>query len=275
VTSTSFAAESVLLGNTNFNRADLRQAITEARQNLSQFQHKDGPGAQKYSQAVQKLEDIYRNTQGSGQRLSDNARQQVRDAARDVGAGRLSAQRENLPNDQYTRNQGDDPGIYRERESGEIVRRDPGARTATEKAPATTQNPGEDGVHRDPGTGQIIRRDGPNSKTALEKDPNDPYNKSNSLTYRNGPNQNDVETGRRNMREGDKGAEIKKMQERLKTLGYDLGPKGADGFYGPKTAAAVDKFLKDNNLGDGRAIGESELNRMNYLLRQRTQPQAT
>jgi hypothetical protein len=265
----SFAAERVLLGNTNFNRADLRAAITEARQALGQFQHKDGPGAQRYARAIQGLEDIYRTTQGSGRALSDTARERVRDAAREVGAARLTAQRENLPNDQYMRNPGDDAGIYREPGSGEIVRRDPGARTATEKAPQTVQNPGEPGVHRDPGTGAVVRRDGPNARTAIESDPNDPYNRSNGLRYRNAPTQADIDAGRRMFREGDRGTAVRDMQRLLQQAGYDVGPKGADGFYGPKTAAAINQFLQANNLGDQRALGEQELNRLRYLIRQR------
>jgi hypothetical protein len=270
MSTTSFAAESVLLGNTNFNRADLRAAITEARQTLGQFQHRDGPGAQRYARAVQGLEDIYRSTQGSGRALSDTARQRVKEAAREVGAARLTAQRENLPNDRYMRNPGDDPGIYREPGSGEIVRRDPGARTATERAPATVQNPGEPGVHRDPGTGQVVRRDEPSSRTALERDPNDPYNQSNGRRYRNGPTQADIDAGRRNFREGDRGTPVREMQRLLRQAGYDVGPKGADGFYGPRTAAAIDKFLRDNNMGDQRSLGEQEMNRLRHLIRQRT-----
>jgi hypothetical protein len=264
----SFAAERALLGDRPFNRPELRAAIAEAKQALGQFQHKDGPGAQRYSQAIQRLEGLYRATQGSGARLSDHARARVRDAAREVGGARLAAQRENLPNDQYMRNPGDDAGIYREPGSGEIVRRDPGARTATEKAPATVQNPGEPGVHRDPGTGQIVRRDG-DARTQLEADPQDPYNQSNRLRYRQGPADGDVEAGRRNFREGDKGPAVRRMQELLQRAGYDVGSTGADGFYGPKTAEAVNKFLRDNNLGDQRSISFSEINRLNHLISQR------
>jgi hypothetical protein len=269
VSTTSFTAERALLGTNNFNRADLRAAIAEAKQALGQFQHKDGPGAQRYSRAIESLEGLYRSTQGSGRALSSTARDKVREAAREVSAARLTAQRENLPSDQYTRNEGDDPGIYRERESGEIVRRDPGARTATEKAPSTVENPGEPGVRRDPGTGQIVSRDSPSARTALEADPKDPYNQTRGLRYRGGPTQQDIDAGRRSFREGDKGPAVRQMQDLLRRAGYDLGPKGADGFYGPKTAAAVNKFLRDNNIGDQRSMGESEINRLNYLIRQR------
>jgi len=41
---------------------------------------------------------------------------------------------------------------------------------------------------------------------------------------------------------------IKELQEQLIAKGYDLGPKGADGKYGPKTRAAVKKFQEDNGL---------------------------
>lgn len=40
--------------------------------------------------------------------------------------------------------------------------------------------------------------------------------------------------------------DIKKLQEELIKLGYDLGESGADGIYGPKTQAAFEQYKKDN-----------------------------
>lgn len=47
---------------------------------------------------------------------------------------------------------------------------------------------------------------------------------------------------------GKKNSDVKLLQERLITLGYDLGVYGADGHYGTKTYTAVCKFQRDNGL---------------------------
>ena len=49
------------------------------------------------------------------------------------------------------------------------------------------------------------------------------------------------------LRQGDKGEDVKKLQEKLIALGY-LADK-ADGSYGPKTAAAVKELNEQNGLG--------------------------
>lgn len=51
--------------------------------------------------------------------------------------------------------------------------------------------------------------------------------------------------------EGDRGEPVSRVQQGLVDLGrgYDLGRKGADGVYGPKTAGAVRRFKADEDLG--------------------------
>ena len=44
--------------------------------------------------------------------------------------------------------------------------------------------------------------------------------------------------------------QVKVMQAKLAQIGYDVGPPGADGKYGPWTAAAVQAFKKDYQLGN-------------------------
>lgn len=54
------------------------------------------------------------------------------------------------------------------------------------------------------------------------------------------------------LRQGDSGAAVKRLQERLRALGYLDAP--ATGFYGPLTAAAVRRFQAEHRLGvDGVA----------------------
>ncbi len=56
------------------------------------------------------------------------------------------------------------------------------------------------------------------------------------------------------LRKGDKGNDVKKLQEDLIKLGYNLDPYGADGSFGAKTETTVMKFQRDHGLEvDGKA----------------------
>jgi peptidoglycan hydrolase-like protein with peptidoglycan-binding domain len=44
------------------------------------------------------------------------------------------------------------------------------------------------------------------------------------------------------LKKGSKGAEVKALQEALKTLGYSLGIYGADGKFGSATEKALKKY---------------------------------
>lgn len=50
------------------------------------------------------------------------------------------------------------------------------------------------------------------------------------------------------LKEGDRGADVRLMQEALIELGYDVGKKGADGAFGEDTKAAVTQFQTIANL---------------------------
>lgn len=50
------------------------------------------------------------------------------------------------------------------------------------------------------------------------------------------------------LKKGAKGEDVKKLQERLTELGYDVGPAGTDGIFGPKTQAALKKFQEEYGL---------------------------
>lgn len=57
--------------------------------------------------------------------------------------------------------------------------------------------------------------------------------------------------------------QVKQLQRMLQLLGYDIGPPGVDGKYGPLTARAVAKFKQDNNIsGDGASVGSETLSVM-------------
>ena len=52
----------------------------------------------------------------------------------------------------------------------------------------------------------------------------------------------------RTLKKGMQGEDVRALQDLLIGLGYDLGPKGADGIFGAMTEAAVSEFQKKNGL---------------------------
>ena len=61
------------------------------------------------------------------------------------------------------------------------------------------------------------------------------------------------------LRKGMTGADVKALQEKLITAGYDVGPDGADGDYGNNTFKAVASFQEDHHLAvDGVAGPETQ-----------------
>lgn len=74
---------------------------------------------------------------------------------------------------------------------------------------------------------------------------------------------------------GDKGAEVKTMQEGLIYLGYDLGKYGADGDFGSGTDSAVRKFQKDNGLGVDGKYGADSKAKLEALVAEKNKPVST
>ncbi len=259
--------ERALLGNTNFDRRDVDRLAASEKQSFAALRFKDGPGAKQYQQAIEKLDALrsggWRQAFGSDY-LTETQRAEIRGAVQDVGNARLFAQRENLASDQLTRNAGDDPGIYRDRQSGEIVRRDPGARTREEKT-TTIQNRDEPGINRDPLTGRIVSRE-PGAKTIVERgDESERYLTSGKKTYRPGASSEELQSGR-TLREGDYGDGVREMQRLLKAAGYNPGT--LDGFFGPSTAKAVKRFLADQK-SPRSDMGAEELARLAQLAKEK------
>lgn len=50
------------------------------------------------------------------------------------------------------------------------------------------------------------------------------------------------------LEKGAKGEDVKKLQQKLFDMGYDLGTSGIDGIFGPKTQEALKKFQKDSKI---------------------------
>lgn len=70
------------------------------------------------------------------------------------------------------------------------------------------------------------------------------------------------------LKEGDRGADVRLMQEALIELGYDVGKKGADGAYGKDTKAAVTQFQTIANMFGAKleVTGEADADTMKLLL---------
>ena len=63
-----------------------------------------------------------------------------------------------------------------------------------------------------------------------------------------------------NLSLGSNGKSVKKMQQALINAGYDLGPSGADGKYGPATESAVRRYQKNNGLSVEGIAGNNTQN---------------
>jgi peptidoglycan hydrolase-like protein with peptidoglycan-binding domain len=74
---------------------------------------------------------------------------------------------------------------------------------------------------------------------------------------------------------GDKGTEVKTIQEGLIYLGYDLGKYGADGDFGDATDSAVRKFQKDNGLVVDGKYGTSSKAKLEALVAEKNKPVST
>ncbi len=61
----------------------------------------------------------------------------------------------------------------------------------------------------------------------------------------------------RTLRKGDRGREVVDLQTKLQSLGLDLGNRGIDGVFGPKTEAAVKAFQQDTGLLADGLVGQT------------------
>lgn len=71
------------------------------------------------------------------------------------------------------------------------------------------------------------------------------------------------------LRRGDKGEDVKRLQEDLLALSYDLGKWGADGDFGAKTEEAVKDFQQDHGLEIDGIAGPRTLEALEAALNRR------
>jgi hypothetical protein len=65
----------------------------------------------------------------------------------------------------------------------------------------------------------------------------------------------DVPVTHKTIKKGSKGPDVVECQSDLILLGYDIGPKGADGIFGAKTEEAVKAFQGDHGLKQDGIVG--------------------
>ena len=70
----------------------------------------------------------------------------------------------------------------------------------------------------------------------------------------------------KNLRKGDKGEEVKTLQQALLAKGYDLGKFGADGSFGAATEAAVKAFQTAASLKADGIAGKNTVTALGLIL---------
>lgn len=75
------------------------------------------------------------------------------------------------------------------------------------------------------------------------------------------------------LRKGSRGADVKKLQQNLNSLGYNVGT--ADGIFGSKTEAGVKAFQKANGLAVDGIAGPKTLSKIEELLKTKSSTSST
>ncbi|MDK2879890.1 MAG: hypothetical protein PWR06_2606 [Thermoanaerobacteraceae bacterium] len=72
------------------------------------------------------------------------------------------------------------------------------------------------------------------------------------------------EFGSRILRRGMRGNDVRELQSKLQSLGYNVGP--IDGIFGPLTEKAVMQFQKDNKLKVDGIVGPQTYDMLEKLI---------
>lgn len=72
------------------------------------------------------------------------------------------------------------------------------------------------------------------------------------------------EFGSRILRRGMRGNDVRELQTKLQSLGYNVGP--IDGIFGPLTERAVRQFQKDNRLKVDGIVGPQTYDMLERLI---------
>lgn len=101
-------------------------------------------------------------------------------------------------------------------------------------------------VHARSSEGNSIQGDQSGNEVRIQNYWNFPWNCV--LRYKGPQTSSSSSTTITTLRKGMRGSEIKTLQQKLITAGYEVGPDGADGDFGNNTLSALVKWQKDNGL---------------------------
>lgn len=79
--------------------------------------------------------------------------------------------------------------------------------------------------------------------------------------------------GSRNLKKGSTGSDVRELQTKLNSIGYDCG--SVDGIFGTKTLAAVKQFQQAYNLAVDGIVGKNTFNKLAEVLKKQTTPGTT
>lgn len=258
----NFTAERTVIRTANFERRQLEDAVRENTDFLRRLATNPSAGGAEYKAAVERLVRLKDDALADGQ-LSRDERLQLRKSLQDAARTREIASRgmERFALDGGPANR---PGGLRD---GGVLPAPPPAERDRATPAAPIQRADEPGVRRDPVGFDVVGRD-PGALTARERaDQAGPYATSGKAVYTPAAKLEQVEAGVNALREGDHGPAVKELQKRLIDAGYDVGKHGADGFFGPQTRKAYDRFLADQGSARSDA-GTEELARLGHLTRE-------
>ena len=77
-------------------------------------------------------------------------------------------------------------------------------------------------------------------------------------------------TSKNYLSQGDKGSDVKSLQQKLIKCGYSCGIAGADGIFGSGTKTAVRAFQKDHGLSVDGLAGEKTIAKLNSVYKEKT-----
>lgn len=108
------------------------------------------------------------------------------------------------------------------------------------------------------------------SITSSNNTANTSSNTSTTSTSKTSSTSNTSNSSKNYLSQGDKGSDVKSLQQKLIKCGYSCGSTGADGIFGSDTKTAVRAFQKDHGLSVDGLAGEKTMAKLNSVYKEKT-----